>query len=317
LKNTLSPLDRRILKLLYNILNKCYNPKSNDYYRYGRVGVRVVDEWRNDPLQFIHDFKLLPGYEDWLNAPDDQKYNYHIDKDMLQQDIPINQRVYGPKTCVVIHNQLNSRLQQLQNKNKKYIGISKNGLANTWTVVLTHNNIVYRLGIYSSERAAASIFNYIARQLPNTILNDIEDGEMPIEETLTYLTSKAPINVPEGIKLLSGISYIYDGSIYTGVKKTVNLTYQAWIKDEQGRDIMLDTYNTEIAAANAVNRYYKNHQQSLPNILLIKNIMTDEQIDNDRVLTRKEILGLRRQKLLEMRFAERYVIGHTYINDNG
>ena len=318
LRNTLNSIDRRILRLLYNIINRCYNPRNSDYCRYGALGVKVCDEWRNNPLQFIHDFKLLPGYEDWLKASDSQKYNYHIDKDMLQQDIPMGRRVYSPKTCTILHNQLNDRIKQRKNKTSKYIGVTKNGITDTWTVSFIHDNIDYRLGIYSSERAAASVFNYVVRHLPNTILNNIDGGEMSIEEALIYLTSKTPISIPEGVKLPIDIDYLYDGSKYIGVKKTVFTgQFQAWIKNDQGIDELLDTYESELAAVNAVNRYYKNHNKSIPNMLLKQNILTDEEIDVKRVLTKREIKEIRRLKLLEMRLNERYVIGHTYTMDNG
>lgn len=44
---------------------RCYNPKAENYQRYGGKGVTVCDEWRNDFNSFLH-WALSNGYEDGL-----------------------------------------------------------------------------------------------------------------------------------------------------------------------------------------------------------------------------------------------------------
>ncbi len=34
------------------MINRCYHPKQQNYERYGERGIRVCDEWLNDPIKF-------------------------------------------------------------------------------------------------------------------------------------------------------------------------------------------------------------------------------------------------------------------------
>jgi hypothetical protein len=47
------------------MIERCYNPKSIVYYRYGERGITVCDEWRFNPNSFI-DWAILNGYQDDL-----------------------------------------------------------------------------------------------------------------------------------------------------------------------------------------------------------------------------------------------------------
>lgn len=46
--------------------NRCYNPKINNYHRYGGRGITVCDEWLHD-FQAFYDWAIAAGYEE--NAP--------------------------------------------------------------------------------------------------------------------------------------------------------------------------------------------------------------------------------------------------------
>ena len=325
LKGKLNPLDRKILKILYNIVSRCHNPDYEDYYRYGGRGVKVCDEWRFNPEQFISDFKTLPGYNSWLNAyySTGDTSNFHIDKDMLQQDVPVEQRVYSKATCCIIPNQLNSRIKTKEGKSSQYIGVNKNRESGTWSVAIIHNKIEYRLGIYSNEIAAASVFNYVARNLPNTILNDLGDQEMSIYEALKYLTSYAPLIIPNGVYLPEyvnnkKINYVYDGSVYAGVKKTIDKEFRAFAMiDSLHGEILIGTYTNELAAANAVNYYYIENGFKAPNLLTDINKMTMDQVNSFKIMPKAVIAQQKRLDCLQARLDERYVVGETYTNDNG
>ena len=60
-------------------------------------------DWLNDFNIFKYDVQQLPG---WIN-----KYNdplmFHLDKDFLQHNLPINQRVYSKNTCIWLSTSLN------------------------------------------------------------------------------------------------------------------------------------------------------------------------------------------------------------------
>ena len=55
---------------LYNIWNgmrqRCYNPKNNNFPRYGGCGITICDEWKDDIFAF-RDWALSNGYSDDLS----------------------------------------------------------------------------------------------------------------------------------------------------------------------------------------------------------------------------------------------------------
>jgi hypothetical protein len=65
------------------MISRCYNQKDANYKNYGRRGVSVCDEWRNDYQKFL-DWSLVNGWEPGLE----------IDK-----DIKGNGLLYSPSTC--------------------------------------------------------------------------------------------------------------------------------------------------------------------------------------------------------------------------
>jgi hypothetical protein len=44
-----------------NARNRCHNPGSQEYFRYGARGITVCDEWRNDFARFIADVGYAPS----------------------------------------------------------------------------------------------------------------------------------------------------------------------------------------------------------------------------------------------------------------
>lgn len=72
-----------------NILERCYNPKSLSFPRYGGAGVKTCERWLNFP-DFLQDLPNLPGYQYWKAGE-----NYHLDKDLS------GARQYGPHCAFV------------------------------------------------------------------------------------------------------------------------------------------------------------------------------------------------------------------------
>lgn len=46
----------------HHMNTRCYNPENENYERYGAVGIRVCDEWRDDFLEFL-EWALANGYD--------------------------------------------------------------------------------------------------------------------------------------------------------------------------------------------------------------------------------------------------------------
>ena len=55
----------RLYGIWEHIIDRCYNPKSTHYYRYGGRGIEVCSEWKNNSDLFIT-WALSNGYSDDL-----------------------------------------------------------------------------------------------------------------------------------------------------------------------------------------------------------------------------------------------------------
>ena len=55
----------RIYQIWQGIKKRCYNPHDVRYERYGRRGIKVCDEWR-DNFQSFYDWAMENGYDDSL-----------------------------------------------------------------------------------------------------------------------------------------------------------------------------------------------------------------------------------------------------------
>lgn len=52
-----------IYNIWHGIKNRCLNPKSKDYHKYGQRGINICDEWKNDVTKFMQDMGPRPGPE--------------------------------------------------------------------------------------------------------------------------------------------------------------------------------------------------------------------------------------------------------------
>ncbi len=59
--STRSRIPRRLRSVFANIKSKCYNGNSGCYFKYGALGIRICDEWFNNPNLF-YKWALMSGY---------------------------------------------------------------------------------------------------------------------------------------------------------------------------------------------------------------------------------------------------------------
>lgn len=84
------------------IIERCYNPKRQDYKNYGKKGVTVCDRWKCF-ANFLEDLKNIEGY-------DEEKFiqkQLDLDKDIKQKNVTTNKKVYGLETCMFIDKHIN------------------------------------------------------------------------------------------------------------------------------------------------------------------------------------------------------------------
>lgn len=88
-----------------SIMDRCTNPNSKAYDFYGAKGVTVSDGWMNFEV-FLYDTQRLPGWEYKFRNP----LAFHIDKDLLQMDLPHSERKYSRNTCVWLDIKTNTEI---------------------------------------------------------------------------------------------------------------------------------------------------------------------------------------------------------------
>lgn len=102
----------RLYGVWNGIKDRCYNPKSKHYHRYGGRGITMCDQWRYDYTAF-RDWALAYGYD-----PTAKKYQYTIDR--IDNDAG-----YSPDNCRIV-----SQKVQCSNKGNNHF-LTYNGETKT------------------------------------------------------------------------------------------------------------------------------------------------------------------------------------------
>ncbi len=171
------------------IYNRCYNPNTTGYESYGKIGIRMSDSWKNSRDTFLTDVKNLFQYDKFILNPS----LYHLDKDYLQQDIPINNRIYSKNTCVFLYYLDNENLRSIEYKRNnidssgsKYYGVYND--KGIWKTTIMINGETIPIGAFNDEIYAAAAFNYYQIKYHQyeliPLLNDIP--YIPADEIFKY-----------------------------------------------------------------------------------------------------------------------------------
>lgn len=102
------------------LLRRIYDKNDINYNRYGGSGVKISSDWLVF-TNFFNDVKYLLEKENILNEFIDGKL--HIDKDILQNNIPNNKKIYSKETIsfvTKIENNMYRNTDMIANKNSNY-----------------------------------------------------------------------------------------------------------------------------------------------------------------------------------------------------
>ena len=105
------------------MMGRCYNPNYHAYHLYGGNGVTVDKRWHSFK-NFVEDFKKIDGYSEEIMELTRER---QLDKDIKQQHIPLNQRVYSLETCTLTHSDINQKYKRYSKPTVKFIATTPEG----------------------------------------------------------------------------------------------------------------------------------------------------------------------------------------------
>ena len=119
------------------IVDRCENQNHCSYKNYGGRGIKICNEWRNNPEVFIN-WALNNGWK----------------KELTVDRIDVNGN-YEPNNCRFVDRHVQSANQRKSIKNKSgYVGITWDNSRNKWISWLSINNKTYNLGRFISKKDA-------------------------------------------------------------------------------------------------------------------------------------------------------------------
>lgn len=115
-------LERKIYLLWVDMLERCYSKGSESYKTHGAKGVTVSPEWFSFK-NFRESIHTVQGYdvEGLVGEVEHSGQRLNFDKDKLQLDKPISERVYSRETCCFISGTENVQLGDNEWRKKDFI----------------------------------------------------------------------------------------------------------------------------------------------------------------------------------------------------
>lgn len=134
----------KLLQSWYDMIYRCYNPNHKSYSNYGARGIKVCDEWKNDPSNYITYVKQLSNAE----------------KEGFSLDRIDNNSNYQPGNIRWATRQTQSINRRLMKNNKSgYNGIYKRKDSGKWQSTIRINGRLHMLGCYNNIQDAVKARN--------------------------------------------------------------------------------------------------------------------------------------------------------------
>ena len=115
-------IERKKYLLWINMLERCYVTTSESYKTHGAKGVTVDPKWLSFK-NFREDIHMVDGYDEegLVGEIEHRGQRLNFDKDKLQLDKPINERIYSKTTCCFITGTENVQLGDNEWRKKDFI----------------------------------------------------------------------------------------------------------------------------------------------------------------------------------------------------
>ena len=125
--NKYNPVHKKMHELWRSMMSRCYSNKSGSYRNYGAVGVTVCEKWKKYD-GFLDDVDKIDGFD----IEKILRGDLQLDKDIKQEKIPSNKKIYSLSTCTFATRSDNSANRH---NNKKFVAMNMF----TGEVILTQN----------------------------------------------------------------------------------------------------------------------------------------------------------------------------------
>lgn len=157
-------------------MRRCYNDKDFDYRSYGKVGVKVCDEW--------HSFY---NFEKWYL---DNYYEIDGEYVALDKDILVkHSRLYSPETCLIVPFKINGIFVHKSNGNmrgirkvgNKYEVKIRNPLENSKNMYFgRYDDVETAQKVYNSNKESIikSVAEYYKGRIPEKVYNALIDYKL-------------------------------------------------------------------------------------------------------------------------------------------
>lgn len=127
--------NKRIAEIFHGMTYRCYKEDSKSYKFYGAKGIKVCDEWLNDPSKF-EKWAIENGYQDDLT----------IDRIDSNKD-------YEPSNCRWVPKKLNSQLGGMAGSNYIEVDGVKKSCAEWSSACNVNHNVIGRMvRVYGEEK---------------------------------------------------------------------------------------------------------------------------------------------------------------------
>jgi|SRR6478752_275056 len=125
-----------LYKLWATVKNRCYNKNDRIYSEYGGRGVRMCDEWRDNPEAFMEWCKD----NGWQNG-------LQIDKDIIAMSQGLVPDIYSPERCQFVTPKINGTATR-KSRYIEYNGVSKTLAQWSDELGISRTTILMRLDVY-------------------------------------------------------------------------------------------------------------------------------------------------------------------------
>lgn len=145
----------KLYKVYYEIRNRCCNPHSNNYYKYGAKGITICKEWLENFNNF-YNWAIANGYKEGLS----------IDRINTLKN-------YSPDNCRWVNSQVQAMNKPLSKANTSgYLGVNFNKSKNKWVARIIINGVRKEIGTYDTAEEAHTARISKIKELNNSLLNE-------------------------------------------------------------------------------------------------------------------------------------------------